>query len=121
MSVLADWLVRQAPAWLAGRHGPLPPAHRRALTAILRCRTPELGGRVYRCTDCTRHDYAYHSCHHRACPRCGGEGAVEWTEAVQEKLPPVPCFFWTFCGRCRPLCGHPRQPPSASLRATRSA
>lgn len=89
-------MVRQAPAWLAGRHGPLPPAHRRALTAILRCRTPALGGRLYRCTDCSGHDYAYHSCHHRACPRCGGADTAGWTAAVQEKLPSVPCFFWTF-------------------------
>jgi hypothetical protein len=96
MSVLADWLVRQAPAWLAGCHGPLPPAHRRALTAILRCRTPALGGRVYRCTDCEGHDYAYHSCHHRACPRCGGGGAAAWAQKQEEKLLPVPYFFWTF-------------------------
>jgi len=96
MSVLADWLVRQAPAWLAGRHGPLPPEQRRALTAIQRCRTPELGGRVYACTDCKGHDFAYHSCHHRACPRCGGQGAVEWTRKQEEKLLPVPYFFWTF-------------------------
>lgn len=96
MSVLADWLARRAPAWLAGRHGPLPPAHRRALLAITRCRTPALGGRVYRCDDCSGHDYAYHSCHHRACPRCGGSGAAEWAESVRDRLPPAPCFFWTF-------------------------
>ena len=96
MSVLADWLARRAPAWLGGRHGPLPPAHRRALLSILRCRTPELGGRVYACADCRGHDYAYHSCHHRACPRCGGQGAAAWTRAQEEKLLPVPYYFWTF-------------------------
>jgi len=94
--VLADWLARQAPGWLAGRHGPLPPAHRRALHAILRCRTPALGGRVYACADCKGHDFAYHSCHHRACPRCGGQDAVAWTRAQEEKLLPVPYYFWTF-------------------------
>jgi hypothetical protein len=51
---------------------------------------------VYRCADCSGHDYAYHSCHHRACPRCGGQGAAAWTEAMQEKLLPVPYYFWTF-------------------------
>lgn len=96
MTVLADWLARRAPGWLAGRHGPLPPAHRRALTAILRCRTPALGGRVYACADCPGHDYAYHSCHHRACARCGGQGAAAWTQAQEEKLLPVPYYFWTF-------------------------
>jgi predicted RNA-binding Zn-ribbon protein involved in translation (DUF1610 family) len=96
MSTLADWLAGQATAWLAGRHGPLPPAHRRALHSILRCRTPALGGRVYACKDCTGHDYAYYSCHHRACPRCGGADAAEWTRAQEEKLLPVPYYFWTF-------------------------
>jgi len=75
MSALADWLVRQAPAWLDGPR-PLAPAARRALQAIQRCRTPALGGHVYRCTDCDETDYAYHSCHQRSCPRCAGAGTV---------------------------------------------
>jgi len=69
MSVLADW-----------------PAQRRALLAIQRCRTPALGGHVYQCADCSGIDYAYHSCHHRACPRCGGARTAEWT-AKQEARP----------------------------------
>jgi len=98
MSVLADWLVRQAPAWLekATAPRPLAPHQCRALAAILRCRTPSLGGRVYRCTDCKGTDYAYHSCNHRACPRCGGSGTAEWTKQQEQKLLPVPYFFWTF-------------------------
>lgn len=96
MSRLADWLVGQAPRWLRGEHGPLAPRQRRALLAIQRCRTPELGGRAYACTDCGKHDFAYHSCHHRACPRCGGGDTAEWTRKQTERLLPVPYFFWTF-------------------------
>ena len=95
MSVLADWLVRQAPAWLDGNR-PLPPAQRRALLAIQRCRTPELGGHLYRCSDCDETDFAYHSCHHRACPRCGGERTAEWTQKQTGRLLPVPYFLVTF-------------------------
>lgn len=95
MSVLADWLVRQAPAWLDGSRS-LTPAQRRALLAITRCRTPALGGHVYRCTDCDEVDFAYHSCHHRACPRCGGAGTVEWTQKQTARLLPVPYFLVTF-------------------------
>ncbi len=94
MSVLADWLVRQAPAWLDSSR-PLTPAQRRALHAILRCRTRELGGHVYRCTQCSQNDYAYHSCHHRACPRCGGARTAEWTAKQTERLLPVPYFLVT--------------------------
>lgn len=96
MSRLADWLAQQAPAWLRGDHGPITAWQRRALLAIMRCRTPELGGRVYACADCGKHDFAYHSCHHRACPRCGGAGTGEWTQRQVERLLPVPYFFWTF-------------------------
>ena len=95
MSILADWLARQAPAWLDGAH-PLAPAQRRALLAILRCRTPALGGHLYRCTSCEKTDFAYHSCHHRACPRCGGSRTAEWTQKQTERLLPVPYFLVTF-------------------------
>jgi hypothetical protein len=95
MSALAEWLVRQAPAWLDGNR-PLTPAQRRALTAIVRCRTPALGGHVYRCTSCNGTDFAYHSCHHRACPRCGGAHTAEWTMQQEERLLPVPYFLVTF-------------------------
>jgi len=95
MSILADWLVRQAPAWLDGP-GPIAPPARRALHAILRCRTPALGGHVYRCTACDETDYAYHSCHHRSCPRCGGADTAAWTQQQTERLLPVPYFLVTF-------------------------
>lgn len=97
MSVLADWLARQAPAWLAGNASrPLTPAQRRALHALQRCRTPELGGHLYRCTDCAGTDFAYHSCHHRACPRCGGSGTAAWTARQEARLLPVEYFLVTF-------------------------
>ena len=90
MSVLADWLARQ----------PLPERvsapQRRALAAIRRCRTPELGGHVYRCADCAGTDFAYHSCHHRACPRCGGNRTAAWTAQQEARLLPVPYFLVTF-------------------------
>jgi len=90
VSLLADWLARQ----------PVPeacaPAPRRALAAIRRCRTPALGGHVYRCADCAETDFAYHSCHHRACPRCGGSGTAAWTAKQESRLLPVPYFLVTF-------------------------
>ena len=72
------------------------PAPRRALAAIRRCRTPALGGHVYRCADCAGTDFAYHSCHHRACPRCGGNRTAAWTAQQEARLLPVPYFLVTF-------------------------
>jgi hypothetical protein len=95
VSVLADWLVRQAPAWLDGSR-PVTPGQRRALHAILRCRTPAMGGHVYRCADCKETSFAYHSCHHRACPRCGGNRTAGWSAKQEARLLPVEYFLVTF-------------------------
>lgn len=89
MSVLANWLARRSVP------EPCAPAARRALAAIGRCRTPALGGHVYRCADCAETDFAYHSCHHRACPRCGGNRTAAWTAKQEARLLPVPYFLVT--------------------------
>lgn len=51
---------------------------------------------MYRCDGCERTDFAYHSCHHRACPRCGGNRTAAWTAKQQARLLPVPYFLVTF-------------------------
>lgn len=51
---------------------------------------------MYRCRDCARSDFAYHSCHHRACPRCGGNRTAAWTAQQEARLLPVPYFLVTF-------------------------
>ena len=93
MSKLADWLARHGETAL--QRGDLRPEQRRALLAIRRCRTPAAGGHRYRCTHCGGEHHGYHSCHHRACPRCGGEKTAAWTQKQVERLLPVPYFFVT--------------------------
>ena len=93
MSVLTAWLSRQGEAALRRRD--LRPEQRRALHAIRRCRTPAFGGQCYRCAHCGGEHHGIYSCHHRACPRCGGEKTVAWTHKQVERLLPVPYFFGT--------------------------
>jgi hypothetical protein len=93
MSALAGWLAAHAASHLLTH--PASVAQRRALEAITRCRTSEMGGRVYRCASCERTDFSYHSCHHRACPRCGGGRTAAWTQRQRERLLPVPYFMAT--------------------------
>ena len=96
MSRLADWLVRHAPGYRQ-RHGArLTPERARALDAIERCRTPAQGGLVYRCAECGGTHFGYFSCHHRACPRCGGQDTAAWTARQEARLLPVPYFLVTF-------------------------
>ena len=71
-------------------------AHYRAVRRVLACRTPEMGGRVYRCSGCEKNHYAYHSCNHRSCPRCGALDQQIWTAKQEARLLPVPYFLITF-------------------------
>ena len=70
--------------------------HYRAARAVMACRTPEMGGRVYQCGDCGRQRYAYHSCNHRSCTKCGALAQKQWAAAQELKLLPVPYFMLTF-------------------------
>jgi len=92
---LAEVLRRHWPAYLRKFGARLLPSHRRAVQAILSCRTAERGGQLYRC-ECGRFHYAYHSCHHRACPQCGHADTTEWIEHRRRQLLPVPYYLMTF-------------------------
>jgi hypothetical protein len=92
---LAEVLRRHWPAYERKYDARLLPSHRRAVAAILSCRTPALGGQLYRC-DCGQQHYAFHSCNHRACPRCGHADATEWLDRQRRKLLPVPYYLVTF-------------------------
>lgn len=95
---LADILRRHWPEYVAGvgGAGKVPSPHWRAVEAVLACGTSRLGGHVHACTDCGTQHYAYHSCNHRACPRCGGQGQALWAAHQQARLLPVPYFMVTF-------------------------
>lgn len=45
---------------------------------------------------CARRHVLYHSCRHRACPRCGFEQTEAWLARQRELVLPVPYFHVTF-------------------------
>ena len=92
---MAEVLRRHWPAYEQKFRARLLPSHRRAVAAVLSCRTAALGGQLYRC-DCGQEHYAYHSCNHRACPQCGHADATEWLNRQKRKLLPVPYYLITF-------------------------
>jgi hypothetical protein len=63
--------------------------HLRTLTAIQKCRSPELGGHVTVCTDCGVSKTSYNSCRNRHCPKCGGFARELWIEDRKRELLPV--------------------------------
>ena len=95
---LADLLDKHWSDYVAsqGGRGKIPTAHWRAVEAVLGCRTPRLGGHLYTCPECKSEHFAYHSCNHRACPRCGGLQQQLWALRQQARRLPVPYFMLTF-------------------------
>jgi hypothetical protein len=91
---LADVLSAHWPAYRAQFGKLIPDEQYAAVRAILRCRTPALGGQHYRCA-CGQEHFAYHSCNHRACSRCGRDDAALWLEHQRTRLLPVPYFLVT--------------------------
>ncbi len=74
----------------------LSKVQKRAVWAIIHCRTETLGGSVHGCDDCNERHYAYHSCNNKACPQCGRAATMEWVERQQEKRINAPYFMVTF-------------------------
>jgi len=104
--LIQDIFRTHGPAYLQ-RYGPkMPFLHKKALYAIMNCRSPELGGEVYWCAGCQKYHYSYHSCGNRHCVVCGNGDAGRWIESHKEKLLPFTYFLTTFTipGQLRALC-----------------
>ena len=57
-----------------------------------------MGGHVRACDKCGggSHEFAWHSCHHRACPQCGRAETAQWVARELEKRVGAPYFMVTF-------------------------
>jgi len=121
---LADVLREHWPSYAAANRARLSAAHYRAVRSVLSCRTPMMGGRVYRCGSCSQTHYAYHSCNHRSCPQCGALDQQTWAAKQEAKLLPVPYFMVTFTlpAELRPIIlAHPKELYEAILRESAGA
>jgi hypothetical protein len=70
--------------------------HRKVLDAIVRCRTPALGGHRDQCRSCAHQVISYNSCRNRHCPKCQGNARTKWLAARSAELLPVPYFHVVF-------------------------
>lgn len=93
---LADVVRRHGPAYLKRYGDAVLPSHLRALNAIMHCRTPALGGHLGVCARCAHTHVLFHSCRHRACPRCGFDDTERWLHRQRDLVLPVPYFHVTF-------------------------
>lgn len=72
------------------------PFQRKALRAIRRCRTAEMGTVQTVCDNCGRDHVVFRSCRNRSCPRCQFQARVAWLTARESELLPVPYFHVVF-------------------------
>jgi len=91
---LAHIFSQHADAYIAS-HG-VSSTQYKAINAISRCRTAQLGGHVLRCNHCGVLEMAYNSCRYRHCPKCQAPKKVRWLEARKTELLPVPYFHVVF-------------------------
>lgn len=68
----------------------------RAATAIMRCRTAELGGRVLACERGHYSRVQYNSCRHRSCPTCADAPRQRWLQWQLQRLLPCEHFHAVF-------------------------
>jgi hypothetical protein len=71
-------------------------SQRKAMHAIVQCRTAALGGQRQSCRRCGYQRYRYHSCRNRHCPKCGSLAKAQWLEDRQRELLPTPYFHNVF-------------------------
>ena len=91
---VADIFRDHGPAWRRDR--PLSLGQLKAMSAIERCRSAELGGHVLRCNDCAEVQIAYNSCRNRHCPKCQASTAKRWFAHRQAELLPVEYYHVVF-------------------------
>jgi hypothetical protein len=75
---------------------PLGSDQHKIVSALLNCRTANLGGHVEKCDHCGAERITYHSCRNRHCPKCQQIPREKWTEARTQELLPLRYFHVIF-------------------------
>ena len=68
----------------------------KAVSAIINCRTPAMGGVLKVCNVCKKWEFHFKSCKNRHCPLCGAFEKAQWLEAQKKWLLPIHYFHVVF-------------------------
>ena len=112
MPTLADIVRRHGPAYVQQFGARMPTDQLRALSDIVCCRTPAMGGHRWQCPHCREERFAFHSCGNRHCPACGADDAQLWLDRQAALLLPVTYHLCTVTvpqALRRPIRAHPRE------------
>lgn len=69
---------------------------RKAVRAMVACKTPALGGQEYGCARCGQRHILYHACRNRHCPECQGLRSRQWVQSQEAKLLPIGYYHAIF-------------------------
>lgn len=78
---------------------------RKAINAILNCRTSQLGTHIEECDSCGKIITLFNSCRNRHCPQCQYIKQEEWLFNRKKEILPVPYYhvIFTLPGELNPL------------------
>jgi hypothetical protein len=96
MPLIQDIFRQYGDVYLQKYGDKMPSLHKKALQAIINCRSKSLGGEVYYCNKCRQYHYSYHSCQNRHCIICQNDDAAEWISKNKKMMLPFSYFLATF-------------------------
>jgi hypothetical protein len=96
MTLLAEIFSTFGPEYLERFEDDMPGDHRKALEAILACRTQKAGVAYFECQQCGQLHIAYRSCGNRHCPSCQHQKGLRWLEVQMQRQLPGHHFMLTF-------------------------
>ena len=68
----------------------------KAVSAIINCRTPAMGGVLKACSVCKKWEFHFKACKNRHCPLCGAFEKAQWLEAQKKWLLPIHYYHVVF-------------------------
>jgi len=71
-------------------------AQSKAVSAIMNCRTPAMGGVMKTCSVCKALEFHYKACKNRHCPLCGAFEKAQWLEAQKKWILPIHYYHVVF-------------------------
>ena len=96
MGKLSELFRTFGPEYLATHEDGMPAAHRKALQALMACRTDACGVTGYTCTQCGEPHWTFRSCGNRHCPQCQHRKGRVWLERRLARALPGHHFLITF-------------------------
>jgi len=94
MTEVQDIFVKYGPEYLS-KHK-LTLSQHKAMSAVQKCRTAQLGGHVDVCESCGNTQISYNSCRNRHCPKCQTLAKERWIENQKSNLLNIGYFHVVF-------------------------